>query len=335
MCPGFFQGFTWRKTFVCLNAPAPISQFPRLKRSKVDAKINPCYNTPMNTIIEIESLSKIYKKNFRQVHALKNISFNVEKNRILGILGPNGAGKTTLLKIITGISLPEKKSGKIKLFDSENIHSIKNRIGFLPENPEFFKNISAYELLEFSLNISGSDKNKSKIDDMLKRVNLFHERNEKVKNFSKGMRQRIGIAQAIIHSPDLLILDEPMSGLDPQGRHMVIELINDSHNEGKTILFSTHDLDDIEALCSHVMVLVKGEILLEKSLSELREKCSYKIETENKTGKTVYTAANEPELWKIMEKTKSDGSKIIRVQSGIAEQLEQFYREEANDNDEN
>lgn len=282
-------------------------------------------------IIEVENLKKIYKKNFRTIHALKGISFQVEKNRILGILGPNGAGKTTLLKILTGIATPAKGPGAVRLLGSEDIGTVKHRLGFLPENPEFFKNISAYELLAFALKISGTGFHKQKVEEMLKRVNLFHERNERVKNFSKGMRQRIGIAQAIIHSPELLILDEPMSGLDPPGRRMVIDLIENYYREGKTILFSTHNLDDIEALCTDVMVLNQGEILLEKSLSQLREKSVYKIETEEASGKTTYRVENAGELWQRLDAVKADGGRIIKVQSGIAEQLEEFYKEDKTD----
>jgi ABC-2 type transport system ATP-binding protein len=278
-------------------------------------------------IIEVENLKKVYKKNFRTVYALKGIGFQLEKNKILGILGPNGAGKTTLLKIITGITTPDKDSGGVKLFGSGNIGEVKGRIGFLPENPEFFRNISARELLEFSLRVSGGPYDSRRIDDMLKRVNLFHERNERVKNFSKGMRQRIGIAQAIIHSPELLILDEPMSGLDPPGRRMVIDLIEHYYKEGRTIIFSTHNLDDIEALCTDVMVLNGGEILLEKSLRQLRRNSSYRIELEGETGKQVVTAENAEGLWQILEQAKDGGVRIVKVQSGIARQLEEYYRD--------
>jgi len=279
-------------------------------------------------IITAKSVSKVYKKNFRSIHALEDLSFEVFSNQILGILGPNGAGKTTLLKILTGIIPKGRFTGDISIFNTEDTNSIKHKIGFLPESPEFFKNITASELLDFALRISGNLSNTKTVDDMLKHVNLFHERNEKIKNFSKGMRQRIGIAQAIIHSPELLILDEPMSGLDPQGRRMVIDLIHNYSTEGKTILFSTHDLDDIEALCTHVLVLVKGKILLQKSLNELRANSSFLIETESNEGKSIYKAENSTAFWEHMYKIRKESNRIIRVQSGITEQLEQYYREE-------
>jgi ABC-2 type transport system ATP-binding protein len=276
-------------------------------------------------IIEIENLNKIYKKNFRTVHALKNVSFKVEKNKILGILGPNGAGKTTLLKIITGITTPGKNSGAVKLMGSSNIKAVKHRTGFLPENPEFLKNITASELVRFALDISGTPYELGRVEELLKRVNLFDERNEKVKHFSKGMRQRIGIAQAIAHWPDLLILDEPMSGLDPAGRRMVIDIIDAYYREGKTILFSTHNLDDIEAMCTDVLVLSNGEIQLEKSLSQLREKSSYRIEVEKGNEKEIITAEDDTALWQRLEDIKKKNVKIVKIQSGISRQLEKYY----------
>lgn len=276
-------------------------------------------------IIEINNLSKVYKKNFKKIRALNNVGFTVGKNKILGILGPNGAGKTTLLKIITGITSPEKGSGPVKLLGNDDIKAVKHRTGFLPENPEFLKNISASELLKFALDISGTPYTPDRIDELLKRVNLYDEKNEKIRNFSKGMRQRIGIAQAIAHSPELLILDEPMSGLDPPGRRMVIDIINGYYKEGKTILFSTHNLDDIEALCTDVLVLNKGEIQLEKSLSELRRNGSYTIETETENGKQVYDAENDDALWQRLEEIKTKNLRVIKIQSGISRQLEKYY----------
>lgn len=279
------------------------------------------------SVIHVEKLSKIYKKNFQVIHALKEIGFSVPKNCILGILGPNGAGKSTLLKLITGISAPSKHSGVIKLLGSEDIGAVKHRIGFLPENPEFFKNITAYELLAFALNVSGAEPSQDRIHEMLKKVRLYDERKNRVNTFSKGMRQRIGIAQAIIHWPELLILDEPMSGLDPPGRRMVKDIIESYYKEGKTVLFSTHNLDDIEMLCTDVMVLNKGEILLEKSLSQLREKSTYKIEVQTGDGKAVLWAEHAAGLWEQLEQARANQYGIIRVQSGIARQLEDYYED--------
>lgn len=279
-------------------------------------------------IIQLQHVYKTYKKNFKTICALHDINLEVKPNCILGILGPNGAGKTTLLKIITGITTADKNSSGVTLFNSSTLDNMKHRLGFLPENPEFFKNISAFELLAFSQKISGQPEDKNSILNLLKQVNLFHERNERVKTFSKGMRQRMGIAQAIIHQPELLILDEPMSGLDPQGRRLVMDLIDNYFKQGKTILFSTHNLDDIEALCTDVLVINQGKILMEKSLTELRKKSSYKIERETAEGKHTLLAQNQEELWDILKTTREQNGSILRIQSGIAEQLEIFFNEE-------
>ncbi|MCP4219986.1 MAG: ABC transporter ATP-binding protein [bacterium] len=275
-------------------------------------------------IIDVENLSKVYRKNFKNTHALRNINFKVPKNIILGILGPNGAGKTTLLKILTGITQPGPDAS-IQILGTDDIQTVKYRIGFLPENPEFLKNITAAEFLRFSASISNTTPTEKEVEDLLQKVNLLQEKNERVKNFSKGMRQRIGIAQAIIHSPELLVLDEPMSGLDPPGRRMVIDIIRDYFAQGKTILFSTHNLDDIEALCTDVLVLKQGEIQLQKELSKLRLNCRYKIEAETDDKKWTEEAENEADLWNTLETIKSEKGRIIKIQSGIARQLEKYY----------
>ncbi len=277
-------------------------------------------------IIEVESITKTYKKNLNEIKALDNVSFFVNKNQILGILGPNGAGKTTLLKIITGIA--KHDSGKIRIFSNENIYESKDRIGFLPENPEFLKNITAFELLEFSLNVADKKFDKERIDYVLNFVNLYKEKNERVKNFSKGMLQRIGIAQAIVHEPDILILDEPMSGLDPLGRRMVIEIIENYFKEGKTILFSTHNLDDIDALCTNLIIIKSGQMKLFTHINELRKNVIYTIEAENKGKKVIFKAKDKREFWDYMDEIRIKDMRIIRVNSGITRELEKYYEEE-------
>ena len=280
-------------------------------------------------IIEVESITKTYKTNLIEIKALDNISFFVKKNEIFGILGPNGAGKTTLLKIITGIT--KQDSGKIKIFDNYNIYEIKDKMGFLPENPEFLKNITSYELLKFSLSVAGKNSDKSRIDHVLNFVNLYKEKNERVKNFSKGMLQRIGIAQAIVHEPDVLILDEPMSGLDPLGRRMVMEIIEKYSREGKTILFSTHNLDDIDALCTNLIIIKSGQMKLYTHISELRKKSVYTVEVEEKNKKRIFKANDKKELWEILDEIRIKDMRIIRINSGITKELEKYYEDEDED----
>jgi len=277
-------------------------------------------------IIEVESITKTYKKNLKEIKALDNISFFVKKNEILGILGPNGAGKTTLLKIITGIT--KQDSGNIKIFDNYNIYEIKDKIGFLPENPEFLKNITAYELLKFSLSVSGKPTDKSRIEYILNFVNLYKEKNERVRNFSKGMLQRVGIAQAIVHEPDVLILDEPMSGLDPLGRRMVMEIIEKYYKEGKTILFSTHNLDDIDALCTNLIIIKSGQMKLFTHINELRKNSVYTVEVEENNRKRIFKANDKKELWEILDEIRIKDMRIIRINSGITKELEKYYEDE-------
>ena len=212
--------------------------------------------------IEIQGLSKDYafgfwKKQLRP--ALKPLNLAVRTGETFGFLGPNGAGKTTTLKLLMSIVSPTSGTATIlgkSFLDPE----VKRRIGFLPEQPYFYDYLSAPELLDYYARLSGVslETRKQKIDGLLKRVGLGDVGNRQLRKFSKGMLQRVGIAQAIIHDPEVIFLDEPMSGLDPLGRHEVRELIQSLKDEGKTIFFSTHILSDAEALCDRVAVIHKG-----------------------------------------------------------------------------
>jgi ABC-2 type transport system ATP-binding protein len=274
-------------------------------------------------VLAVDDVSKAYRKNFRQRIALRHVGLQVGARQIVGLLGPNGAGKTTLLKIITGITRPD--SGRVRLFDEEDATAARRRLGFLPENPEFFRNVTPIELLSFSLRLSGLPLQLGKIDKLLHFVNLHAERNEHVRKFSKGMIQRLGIAQAIIHEPELLVLDEPMSGLDPLGRRMIADIIASYHGTGKTILFATHDLDDIEALCSEVVVLNGGQIVFRESIARLRSRCQVRIDAEGDGQQKTYRANNEKEMWEVLDEIRIRGLKPVRFQSGIPAFLEKYY----------
>ncbi len=277
----------------------------------------------LKMVINVENVNKRYKKNFSFINALDNVSISINKGKIVGILGPNGAGKTTLLKIITGIINPD--SGSVDILGSTNINDNKKKIGFLPENPVFFRNITAFELLEFSLDLINFDKDKKKIEDTIKFVGLFENRNEKVRSFSKGMVQRLGIAQAIIHSPEIIILDEPMSGLDPIGRKMVKDMILNKSKEGKTTIFSTHNLDDIESLCDEVIMIKGGKIVLYKDISSLRDKNSYKVEIMEGNNRKFYLINGKEKFWTLLEEIKMQNKEIISIKSDLSGELEQYY----------
>src|SRR5450432_153509 len=224
--------------------------------------------------IEIKELTKSYPVGFwkKQLRpALKPFNLNVAVGETFGFLGPNGAGKTTTLKLLMGIVFPTSGSANILGKDFHD-PEVKKRIGFLPEQPYFYDYLSAPELLDYYANLSGmpSAARKARIPQLLERVGLGDVGSKQLRKFSKGMLQRVGIAQAIVHDPEVLFLDEPMSGLDPLGRHEIRELIQSLKDAGKTIFFSTHILSDAEALCDRVGVIHKGELRGVGTVNDLR-----------------------------------------------------------------
>jgi ABC-2 type transport system ATP-binding protein len=214
--------------------------------------------------IEIRELTKSYSAGFWRKTistGLHNLSLDVREGEIFGCLGPNGAGKTTTLKILMGLIFPTSGSARIlgrQIGDAD----VRRQIGFLPEQPYFYDYLTAMELLEYYAALSEVEAKhrRSKAEAMLARVGLADAANTQLRKFSKGMLQRVGIAQAIVHDPKVVFLDEPMSGLDPVGRREVRDLIESLNDEGKTVFFSTHILSDAEALCDRVAVLHKGEL---------------------------------------------------------------------------
>jgi ABC-2 type transport system ATP-binding protein len=214
--------------------------------------------------IEILGLEKTYLVGFwrkRPRQALRPLHLQIEEGEIFGFLGPNGAGKTTTLKLLMGLVFPTAGSARILGSDWTD-PAVKSRIGFLPEQPYFYDYLTAHELLEYYAQLSGvpSKQRKQRVEAVLERVKLRDVRGVQLRKFSKGMLQRVGIAQAIVHDPKLLFFDEPMSGLDPMGRREVRDLMEQLKQEGKTVFFSTHILSDAEALCDRVAIIDKGEL---------------------------------------------------------------------------
>jgi ABC-2 type transport system ATP-binding protein len=214
--------------------------------------------------IEILGLEKTYSVGFwrqRPKRALKPLHLTVEQGEIFGFLGPNGAGKTTTLKMLMGLVFPSGGSARILGMDI-NDPQVKAQIGFLPEQPYFYDYLTASELLEYYGRLSGVAVKdcRSKVQDVLKKVGLPDVAGLQLRKFSKGMLQRVGIAQAILHDPRVVFLDEPMSGLDPMGRREVRDLIEQLKTQGKTVFFSTHILSDAEALCDRVAIIHLGEL---------------------------------------------------------------------------
>ena len=218
----------------------------------------------MNEILQIESVGKIFRTGFflKPVQVLYGISLAVKAGSVFGFLGANGAGKTTLIHLIAGIKNPSKGAIKIKGFTATSLEA-KMRTGYLPERPYFHDHLTGEGLLRYFGVLSGmpQTKLKSRISEVLEVVGMSHAKKVELKKYSKGMLQRIGIAQAILHDPELLVLDEPMSGLDPLGRKEMRELILRLAGEGRTIFFSSHVIPDVEAICDEVGIIHKGKLV--------------------------------------------------------------------------
>jgi len=232
--------------------------------------------------IEILGIEKVYKVGFwhaRPKRALQPLQLTVHEGEVFGFLGPNGAGKTTTLKILMGLVFPTAGTARI-LGHPWTDPAIKAQIGFLPEQPYFYDYLTAHELLNYYAQLSGvpAKERKRRIDEVLQRVGLTDVKGVQLRKFSKGMLQRAGIAQAILHNPKLVFFDEPMSGLDPLGRREVRDLMEQLKQEGKTVFFSTHILSDAEALCDRVAIIHKGELRGVGAVEDLTSTVQGKVE---------------------------------------------------------
>lgn len=222
-------------------------------------------------IIELKELCKTFYAGFRRrrVDAVRGVSFRVEPGEIFGLIGPNGAGKTTTIKMLTGLISPT--SGSMKIMGYEGFdRRCSRKLGYLPEVSYYYESLTAFEILDFYAKLYGIEENRAKVVDYwLERVNMTHARNKRLGQFSKGMQQRIGLAQALIGDPELVILDEPQSGLDPIGRRDVADIIRECQSKGKTVFFSSHILPDVERLCDRVGVIREGRMEVIGTLHDL------------------------------------------------------------------
>ena len=240
----------------------------------------------MKFIVEIENLTKDYEVGFwkkKKVRALDELNLQVEGGQIFGFLGGNGAGKTTTIKILMGLLFPSSGTARIlgHPIDDVKMHA---RIGYCPENPYFYDYLTARELMSYFAELFGIEaaERKRRTEELLARVGLDEKDwNKQLRKFSKGMLQRVGLAQSLINRPEIVFLDEPMSGLDPVGRREIRELIADLRNQGTTVFMSTHILSDIEALCDRVAIMRKGKLAstgkLDELLSESGEEQAFEI----------------------------------------------------------
>src|SRR5208337_1370487 len=234
------------------------------------------------TAIEILGLEKTYSVGFWRKQpkcALRPLHLSVDEGEIFGFLGPNGAGKTTTLKLLMGLVSPSAGSARILGHDWLD-PEIKAQIGFLPEQPYFYDYLTAHELLEYYGQLSGvpAKHRKQRVEQVLEQVGLRDVKGVQLRKFSKGMLQRVGIGQAILHNPKLVFLDEPMSGLDPMGRREVRDLMEQLKLQGKTVFFSTHILSDAEALCDRVAIIHKGELRGVGAVADLTATVQGKVE---------------------------------------------------------
>jgi ABC-2 type transport system ATP-binding protein len=226
-------------------------------------------------VIEINNLTKDYEVGFfrkRKVRALDGLSLSIDHGQIFGFLGANGAGKTTTLKLLMRLIFPTNGSARILGHDIQDV-AMHQRIGYLPENPYFYDYLTAREFLDYCGEIFGlrAAERKKRTTDLLARVGLDEKRwDTQLRKFSKGMLQRVGLAQSLVNDPEIVFLDEPMSGLDPVGRREVRDLIGSLRDEGKTVFMCSHILSDIEVLCDRVAILKRGRLAQVGYLDELR-----------------------------------------------------------------
>jgi ABC-2 type transport system ATP-binding protein len=227
--------------------------------------------------VEIIKLTKDYEVGFwrkRKVRALDDLSLSIDEHQIFGFLGANGAGKTTTLKLLMRLIFPTSGTARILDHDIQDVR-MHQRIGYLPENPYFYDYLTARELLEYCAELFGfaAAERRKRAADLLARVNLDEKRwDTQLRKFSKGMLQRVGLAQSLVNDPEIVFLDEPMSGLDPVGRREVRDLIASLRDDGKTVFMCSHILSDIEVLCDRVAILKRGRLAQVGSLDELRQR---------------------------------------------------------------
>ncbi len=300
-------------------------------------------------VVEIENLTKDYEVGFwrkRKVRALDGLSLKVEPRQIFGFLGANGAGKTTTLKLLMRLIFPTAGQASILGQDISDI-SMHQRIGYLPENPYFYDYLTPREFLDYSAQLFGLDSatRKRRAEELLTRVNLDQKSwDRQLRKLSKGMLQRVGLAQALVNDPEIVFLDEPMSGLDPVGRREVRDLIATLRTEGKTVFMCSHILSDIEVLCDNVAILKQGRLAHAGSLDELRARESNLIEIvaaganeavlrENLDGKAqvLMDASglriqihNEKEIDAVIAAVRKANGKLVSVQP-VRQSLEELF----------
>ncbi len=263
----------------------------------------------MENILSINNLNKIYNK---YVHAVNNVSLEIQKGNVYGILGPNGSGKSTTLGIV--LNVVNKTSGTYSWFGGKlETHEALKKVGAIIERPNFYPYMTAKQNLELVCKIKNIGY--SKVQEKLALVGLVERENSKFNTFSLGMKQRLAIASALLNDPEILILDEPTNGLDPQGIHQIRDIIRLIASQGTTILLASHLLDEVEKVCSHVLVLQKGKILYSGTVDGMTSNEGY-FELESDNNETLKTVLDShPAIEKVVTE---DGKVLVYLKSPLA-----------------
>jgi ABC-2 type transport system ATP-binding protein len=265
----------------------------------------------LETILKISNLNKIFNKH---LHAIKNISFEIKKGNVYGILGPNGSGKSTTLGIV--LNVVNKTSGDFEWFGGKvATHDALRKVGAIIERPNFYPYMTAKENLELVCKIKETPF--SKVDEKLELVGLLERKNDKFRTYSLGMKQRLAIASALLNDPEILILDEPTNGLDPQGIRQIRDIIKIIASQGTTILLASHLLDEVEKVCSHVVVLRKGEMLYQGTVHNMIENNSF---FELKSNDIVQLKSILDQQSFVEKTIEEDGKLLVLLKQDIAAQ---------------
>lgn len=261
----------------------------------------------METILSINNLNKKYGR----LHAVKDISLEIHKGNVYGILGPNGSGKSTTLGIV--LNVVNKTSGEYSWFGGTMAtHDALKKVGAIIERPNFYPYMTAQENLELVCKIKGI--NYSKVEEKLEVVGLLDRKDSKFRTFSLGMKQRLAIASALLNDPEILILDEPTNGLDPQGIHQIRDIIRFIASQGTTILLASHLLDEVEKVCTHVLVLRKGEILYSGTVEGMSNSTSFFELKSDNDNEIIEALQNHPSVEKTL---KVDGKVIVHPKNNL------------------
>ena len=273
-------------------------------------------NETLKSVLSCKNLSKVFKtRGFvksKSLHALKGVSFDLPQGVVCGLLGPNGSGKSTLLKLMTGLIRPTE--GFVSFFNSQAFNDVSAKVGFVPEKPEYPGHFSAFEILRLHGELLCLNKNE--VHGALEKVGLSHSAHRPFGEFSKGMKQRLGIAKAMLSDPDLVLLDEPLSGLDPDGREALIQVIEDyAKKEEKTVLLSSHLLEDVQRICNYLLVLKQGELVFQGHPFSAIETKSYVLNFKQKEGqiKTIFSDVDHL-ISSLQENFKEEDLKLLSIQ---------------------